>query len=141
MPMKNSTRKGASSKAKPTRIRSWQDSDTVPDATAQRNEAFRRAILAIPPGKVSTYGGVAEAAGYPGYHRFVARLLHGEHWDKLPWHRVLGADGTIKTSGSSAKEQRARLKLEGVTFQSGRVDFDAFLFHPKNAEREIEELL
>ena len=26
--------------------------------------------------------GVAAAAGYPRYHRFIARLLHCDHWDK-----------------------------------------------------------
>jgi methylated-DNA-protein-cysteine methyltransferase related protein len=29
----------------------------------QRDFAFRRMILSIPPGKVSTYGGIAAAAG------------------------------------------------------------------------------
>jgi len=43
---------------------------------------------------------------------------------------VLGADGTIKTSGASAKEQRARLKRKGVTFRVGRADLDAFYFAP-----------
>ncbi len=92
------------------------------------NEAFRRAIFAIPPGKVSTYGGVAEAAGYPRYHRAVARLLRGDQWDQLPWHRVLGADGALKTSGASAKEQRARLRMEGVEFRGDKVDMGAHLY-------------
>ena len=89
-----------------------------------RDRAFRRIILSIPPGKVSTYGQVAAAAGYPLYHRAVARLLRTDPPDQLPWHRVLGAGGEIKLPGSAAREQRARLRLEGVHFRGTRVDMD-----------------
>jgi len=86
--------------------------------------AIRAAILAIPRGRVSTYGDVAEAAGYPGYHRQVAQMLnrsgHG-----LPWHRVLGAGGQIKTSLETAFDQRIRLEMEGVKFKGRRVDMAA----------------
>ena len=92
----------------------------------QRDLAFRRMILSIPPGKVSTYGGVAAAAGYPRYHRAVARLLHSDPVDQLPWHRVVGAGGEIKLRGIAAQEQRARLKLEGVRFNGKRVDMEKF---------------
>jgi methylated-DNA-protein-cysteine methyltransferase-like protein len=91
-----------------------------------RDIAFRHMILAIPPGKVSTYGGVAAAAGYPRYHRAVARLLRTDPVDQLPWHRVLGAGGEIKLRGHAAHEQRARLKLEGIQFNGKRVDMDRF---------------
>jgi methylated-DNA-protein-cysteine methyltransferase-like protein len=92
----------------------------------QRDLAFRRMILSIPAGKVSTYGGVAAAAGYPRYHRAVARLLRTDPVDQLPWHRVLGAGGEIKLHGAAAHEQRARLKLEGVQFNGKRVDMGKF---------------
>ena len=92
----------------------------------QRDHAFRRMILAIPPGKVSTYGKVAAAAGYPQYHRAVARLLRTDPLDQLPWHRVLGAGGEIKLPGEAAREQKARLKLEGVRFKGDRVDMEMF---------------
>jgi methylated-DNA-protein-cysteine methyltransferase related protein len=92
----------------------------------ERDIAFRRMIFSIPPGKVSTYGGVAAAAGYPRYHRAVARLLRTDPADQLPWHRVLGAGGEIKLRGAGAHEQRARLKLEGVQFNGKRVDMGRF---------------
>jgi methylated-DNA-protein-cysteine methyltransferase-like protein len=92
----------------------------------QRDIAFRRMILSIPAGKVSTYGAVAAAAGYPRYHRAVARLLRTDSVDQLPWHRVLGAGGEIKLRGDAADEQRARLRLEGVQFNGKRVDMDRF---------------
>src|ERR1700722_8540640 len=81
-------------------------------ANELRDAAFRRIILSIPAGRVSTYGRVAAAAGYPLYHRAVARLLRTDPPDQLPWHRVLGAGGEIKLPGEAAKEQRARLKME-----------------------------
>jgi methylated-DNA-protein-cysteine methyltransferase-like protein len=92
----------------------------------ERDIAFRRMIFSIPAGKVSTYGRVAAAAGYPRYHRAVARLLRTEPADQLPWHRVLGAGGEIKLRGAAAHEQRARLKLEGVQFAGKYVDMDRF---------------
>lgn len=83
-------------------------------------------ILSIPAGRVSTYGGVAAAAGYPRYHRAVARLLRTDPVDQLPWHRVVGAGGEIKLRGVAAHEQRLRLRLEGVQFKGKRVDMDRF---------------
>lgn len=91
-----------------------------------RDIAFRRMILSIPAGNVSTYGGVAAAAGYPRYHRAVARLLRTENVDRLPWHRVVGAGGHIKLRGIAAHEQRARLELEGVGFSGSHVDMERF---------------
>jgi methylated-DNA-protein-cysteine methyltransferase related protein len=92
----------------------------------QRDLAFRRMILSIPAGKVSTYGRVAAAAGYPRYHRAVARLLRSDPVDQLPWHRVVGAGGEIKLRGAAAQEQRARLKIEGVGFNGKRVVLETY---------------
>ena len=78
------------------------------------------AIRKIPRGKVSTYGAVARAAGYPGAARQVVGALHRSF--DLPWHRVLGAGGEIKLRGDSAIEQRLRLESEGVRFRGKRVD-------------------
>lgn len=84
---------------------------------------IERAIRAIPRGKVSTYGGVARAAGYPGAARMVARVLRRGFG--LPWQRVLGAGGAIKLTGDSAIEQRLRLEAEGVRFRGRKVDMKA----------------
>jgi len=81
------------------------------------------AIRRIPQGKVSTYGGVARAAGLPRAARLVARVLHRGFG--LPWQRVLGAGGEIKLRGDSAIEQRLRLEAEGVRFRGRRVDMKA----------------
>ena len=83
--------------------------------------AIRRVIASIPSGTVATYGQVAEAAGYPNYHRQVAQVLR-KYGSLLPWHRVLGAGGFIKTGPASALEQRLKLQMEGVQFRGARVD-------------------
>ena len=89
---------------------------------ATRDDAFARVIRSIPAGKVSTYGKVAAAAGYPLYHRAVARLLRGASATLLPWQRVVGAGGAIKLRFEAEQEQRLRLKLEGVPFCGKVVD-------------------
>ena len=77
-------------------------------------------IRKIPRGKVSSYGAIARAAGYPGAARQVVGVLHRSVG--LPWQRVLGAGGEIKLRGDHAMEQRFRLEAEGVTFRGRRAD-------------------
>jgi len=77
------------------------------------------AIRRIPKGKVSTYGAVARAAGFPGAARQVAVVLRRGFG--LPWQRVLGSGGEIKLRGDSAIEQRLRLEAEGVPFRGRKV--------------------
>src|SRR6202789_3648994 len=91
-----------------------------------RDAAFRRIIRSVPKGKVSTYGKVAAAAGYPLYHRAVARLLRKEPLHGLPWQRIVGAGGEIKLRGEAGAEQRLRLSMEGVKFRGQRVNMDVY---------------
>src|SRR5437764_4878261 len=84
-----------------------------------RDAAFRRIIHSVPRGKVSTYGKVAAAAGYPLYHRAVAKLLRKDL--QLPWQRIVGAGGEIKLRGEAAAEQRLRLTMVGVKFRGKSV--------------------
>lgn len=78
------------------------------------------AIRKVPRGKVSTYGAIARAAGYPRHSRLVAKTLNGAF--DLSWQRILGSGGQIKLHGDYAIEQRLRLEAEGVTFRGLRVD-------------------
>lgn len=95
---------------------------------------IERVIRAIPRGKVSTYGGIARIAGYPGAARMVARILRRGFG--LPWQRVLGAGGHIKLSGDSAIEQRLRLEAEGVLFRGRRVDMKACEYKPGDPRKK-----
>ncbi len=96
-----------------------------------RDDAFRRVIRSIPKGRVATYGQVAAAAGYPLYHRAVARLLRTTAASMLPWQRVVGAGGQIKLPLDSGVEQRLRLQMEGVTFKGPRIDMAAHQYEFK----------
>src|SRR5947209_20304247 len=75
--------------------------------------------MKIPHGKVSTYGAIARAAGFPGAARQVVRALRQSHG--LPWQRVVAAGGRIALPGEAGMEQRFRLESEGVLFGGRRV--------------------
>jgi methylated-DNA-protein-cysteine methyltransferase related protein len=80
---------------------------------------IRDTVRKIPKGKVSSYGEVAQAAGFPGCARQVVWALRAARG--LPWHRVVGAGGKILLPGENGLEQRLRLETEGVAFRGGRV--------------------
>jgi methylated-DNA-protein-cysteine methyltransferase-like protein len=84
--------------------------------------AIRETIRRIPKGKVATYGQVAEAAGFPTYHRQVVQVL--KMGGGLPWQRVLAAGGLIR----QGMDQRTLLEMEGVRFKGRRVDMTAHEF-------------
>src|SRR5579885_182887 len=82
-------------------------------------------VRLIPSGRVSSYGAVARAEGFPGTARQVAWALRGSPRSaNLPWHRVIGAGGKILLSGEAGIEQRLRLEAEGVAFRGARVQMD-----------------
>jgi methylated-DNA-protein-cysteine methyltransferase related protein len=89
--------------------------------------AIYAAVESIPRGKVSTYGAVARAAGHPGAARQVVWALHTCH-GRLPWHRVVGANGRILLRGEAGLEQRLRLQAEGVAFSGGVVVMEGHEF-------------
>jgi methylated-DNA-protein-cysteine methyltransferase-like protein len=90
------------------------------------------AILAVvervPRGKVTTYGVVAERAGWPRRARLVGRVLAGlPTGSRIPWHRVVASGGRIAfPAGSDAREEQLRrLRREGVVAVRGRIDLRA----------------
>jgi len=100
------------------------------------DDPVRQRILAtvdsIPRGRVASYGQVALEAGLPGRARLVGRTMSElAEGTKLAWHRVVNAAGRISTSGASAREQRRRLRAEGVAVDArGRVDFAVHGWRP-----------
>lgn len=95
-------------------------------------EAARAAILAavtkIPTGRVTSYGQVAWLAGLPGRARLVGRVLGTEIDATIPWHRVINARGEIALPkfSPSHREQKRRLRAEGIAFENGRVSLRRF---------------
>jgi methylated-DNA-protein-cysteine methyltransferase-like protein len=87
---------------------------------------IRATIRKIPRGKVSTYGAIARAAGFPGAARQVVRALQKAYG--LPWQRVVAAGGRIALPGERGLEQRFRLEAEGVKFSGKKVRMKEFEF-------------
>jgi len=79
---------------------------------------IRSAILKIPRGKVSSYGAIAKAAGFPRAARQVVRALNQSHG--LPWHRVVAAGGRIALPGEHGLDQRFRWKWKGSSSVAGK---------------------
>ena len=74
-------------------------------------------ISSLQPGDVVTYGEVAAEAGYPGAARAVGTILRKS--EGLPWWRVVGAGGRIRTPEPS--RQIKLLTDEGVLVVNQRV--------------------
>ncbi|WP_425854999.1 MGMT family protein [Aeromonas veronii] len=107
-----------------------------PSPSPLNKTARIEAIIAlIPAGRVVSYGQVADLAGLPGRARLVGKVLR--ETDKvLPWHRVLGAAGTISLPKGSPSfaEQTGRLQQEGVVVIEGRVRMKEWQWQPDLAE-------
>ncbi|TYS14665.1 MGMT family protein [Rossellomorea vietnamensis] len=94
-------------------------------------------IRSIPAGKVMTYGQIAGLAGSPRAARQVVRILHSmSRKHKLPWHRVINAQGKIALRDEeSFEEQRLNLEIEGVNVGlQGKIDLERFQWNPEIAE-------
>ncbi len=85
--------------------------ECITDASAAH--AVLRRVRAIPPGFVRSYGDVS-----PGAPRFAGTVLHTCEDPRVPWHRVVRADGSLAKGG----RQRRLLEAEGVPFCGDRVD-------------------
>ena len=95
-------------------------------------ESTRRiidALLAVKKGKVASYGGVARAAGLQNGARQTVRVLHAmSEKFKLPWHRIVRADGSIALDEGAGRElQTELLRSEGVEVSpDGKIDLGQF---------------
>ena len=96
------------------------------------------AVKRIPRGSVATYGQIAALAGIPRHARQAGYALAATPEGlKIPWHRVINAEGRISLrlkhwESGSDDLQRILLESEGVTFDgSGRVDLKKFRWQPR----------
>ncbi len=93
-------------------------------ANQEYQQRFWQIVAQIPPGKVATYGQIAELAGLRGLARAVGRTMSQLPEDsRLPWHRVINAQGRISfpVDSDGYKRQRERLEAEGISLINGRV--------------------
>ncbi|MES2820604.1 MAG: MGMT family protein [Pseudomonadota bacterium] len=105
--------------------------DTPSRATAsmasleQRRQALYQALAQVPAGTVVSYGQLAHLAGLGRAARWVGRILSQlPNETRLPWHRVIAASGYLSLGADtpSGREQRARLRDEGILLSDDRVD-------------------
>jgi len=105
----------------------------LPANAEQRRAALYLSLAQVPPGKVISYGQLAQLAGLGRAARWVGHILSQLPEDtKLPWHRVLSASGRLSLSvdNPSGAEQRVRLQDEGVLMLNQRVDMRVHGWRP-----------
>ena len=79
----------------------------------ERAEEVLRRVRRVPEGRVTTYGDLC-----PGAPRFAGTVLSECHDERVPWQRVVRADGSL----AKGERQRRLLEREGVPFRGERVD-------------------
>jgi methylated-DNA-protein-cysteine methyltransferase-like protein len=84
-------------------------------------ERILACVESIPPGRVMSYGDVAEYVGTRAV-RMVGQVL-ARDGGTVPWHRVMRSDGTC--AEHLRDEQLALLAAEGVPLRGQRVDLAA----------------
>jgi methylated-DNA-protein-cysteine methyltransferase-like protein len=88
-------------------------------------------VKRIPPGKISTYGRIAQLTAVPRGARGVGWALAGlppELSRIVPWWRVINAAGRISNQFNAAL-QRELLEAEGIRFdERGYVDLGVCLW-------------
>jgi methylated-DNA-protein-cysteine methyltransferase-like protein len=102
-------------------------------------------VRACPAGKVTTYGWIGKALGYPRGARMIGWIMN-ESAEGVPAQRVINSKGEL--SGSWAFGQRGRmrklLEAEGVTFsENERVDLKRYGWDPSRdlSEEELQRIL
>ncbi|HVD60069.1 MAG TPA: MGMT family protein [Gemmatimonadaceae bacterium] len=90
-------------------------------------------VSRIPRGRVATYGQIARLAGLPRQPRLVGYALHAlPVGTRVPWQRVVNAQGGISTGKGNDSRQRLLLEKEGVRFDArGRISLDSFQWRPR----------
>lgn len=99
----------------------------------QAYAAIYAAVKKIPRGHVATYGQIAALAGYAKQPRLAGyALAHTPDDEKIPWHRVINAEGKLSLPVRSAayRKQRTLLESEGVVLIGGRIDLSRYRWKP-----------
>jgi O-6-methylguanine DNA methyltransferase len=88
-------------------------------------------VRRIPPGRVASYGEVAELAGRPRAARAVGNIMRTCGRPDVPCHRVIAAGGRLGGYGGSEILKRSLLVAEGVVVSGSRIrDLDRVRWQP-----------
>jgi methylated-DNA-protein-cysteine methyltransferase-like protein len=91
------------------------------DGDLSLNQRIWQVVAAVPQGRVTTYGQVAQKAGIARAARRVGQALRGlPENTRIPWHRVVSAQGRLSLPEGSGSYtiQRHRLEQEGIQFNT-----------------------
>jgi alkylated DNA nucleotide flippase Atl1 len=94
-------------------------------------EAVLDLVERIPPGRVMSYGAIADALAERS-GRSSARLvgtIMARHGGGVPWHRVVNSAGRLPPGHE--REARARLRAEGTPLRGAGVDMAADVWSPE----------
>lgn len=85
-------------------------------------------IRLIPEGRVTSYGAIAKAVGYPNHSRHVGNALR--YYDEdFPAHRVCNSSGKITASCLNSFIEK--LKKEGVEVKGNKImNFENIFWDP-----------
>jgi len=88
------------------------------------------ALKKVPPGKVISYGGLAEMIGRPNAHRAVGSAMNKNPYaPKVPCHRVVKSNGELGGFADDISIKIKRLQKEGVEVLNNKiVNFKSVLF-------------
>lgn len=82
------------------------------------SERVVEAALAIPFGKVTTYGRIARAAGGPSFTAQSITSILGKAWERgvrnIPFHRIVYSDGRIWMNPECHGERMKKYWREGI---------------------------
>ena len=108
-----------------------------PEKQPSTYEAIYAIVRQIPPGKVATYGQVAQLANLPGQARLVGYALYRVNMAEsdVPWQRVINAKGEISESpfcNGTDYLQRSLLEQEGIQFNAaGKINLREYRWQPE----------
>lgn len=98
-------------------------------------EAVLQVVEGIPPGRVMSYGAIAEwlfdrfGKGSP---RRIGTIM-AQYGGSVPWYRVVSGGGRLPPGHELAA--RERLEAEGVVFRGPRIVMAEYAWWPAAAER------
>lgn len=93
------------------------------------NDIFKKQVWEItrliPKGRVTSYGAIAKAVGFPNHSRHVGKAMGGCPAD-VPAHRVISGSGAL-----SVPEFQKKLEAEGIAVENGRIkNFKTLFWNP-----------
>ena len=86
-------------------------------------------LLAIPKGKVVTYGQIAEYLGNPKLARVVGNILHNNpNEEKYPCYKVVNSKGQLSANFAfgGIEKQKEKLEADGITVSNYKVDLEKY---------------